>query len=221
MMTQRFADVVDRNNAFYRDKLRAHGPSPRGVDFNSPEAMTLRFAMLLRIRDDDAPFTVNDYGCAYGALHDWMTARGWPFRYRGFDVSEEMIAHARRLHAGAANAEFVTDEADLTPADFTVASGLFNMPFGLPADAWLAHIHATLGRLAALSRRGFAFNALTVYSDPDRMRPDLYYADPTQLFDFCKRTISRRVALLHDYPLYDFTILVRTDPDRAAPGTAP
>ena len=28
-------------------------------------------------------------------------------------------------------------------------------------------------------------------------------------FDFCKRNFSRNVALLHDYGLYDFTIIVR------------
>ena len=41
------------------------------------------------------------------------------------------------------------------------------------------------------------------------MRPDLYYADPCELFDRCKRRYSRNVALLHDYDLYEFTILVR------------
>jgi hypothetical protein len=57
--------------------------------------------------------------------------------------------------------------------------------------------------------RGFAFNCLTAYSDQDKMRPDLHYADPCELFDICKRKYSRNVALLHDYGLYEFTILVR------------
>ena len=41
------------------------------------------------------------------------------------------------------------------------------------------------------------------------LRPDLYFADPLFYFDFCKRTFALDVALLHDYGLYDFTILVR------------
>jgi hypothetical protein len=41
------------------------------------------------------------------------------------------------------------------------------------------------------------------------MRADLYYADPAQVFDYCKRRFSPNVALLHDYGLYEFTILVR------------
>jgi hypothetical protein len=76
--------------------------------------------------------------------------------------------------------------------------------------AWLGYVETTLDRLAALGRRGFAFNLLSRYSDPDRRRPDLYYGDPLALFDHCKRRFSPRVALLHDYPLWEFTILVRT-----------
>ena len=41
------------------------------------------------------------------------------------------------------------------------------------------------------------------------LRLDLYYADPCALFDYCKRSFSRNVALLHDYEIYDFTLLVR------------
>ena len=58
-------------------------------------------------------------------------------------------------------------------------------------------------------RRGFAFNCLTAYADPALMRDDLFYADPAAYFDLCKRRYSREVALLHDYGLYEFTIIVR------------
>ena len=40
----------------------------------------------------------------------------------------------------------------------------------------------TLDEFARLSRLGFAFNVLTRYSDADRRRPDLYYANPLALF---------------------------------------
>ena len=43
------------------------------------------------------------------------------------------------------------------------------------------------------------------------MRPDLYYADPCFLFDYCQRRYSRWVAVLHDYGLYEFTIVVRKE----------
>jgi hypothetical protein len=63
--------------------------------------------------------------------------------------------------------------------------------------------------MSKLSIRGFSFNVLTKYIDHEFMRPHLYYADPCYLFDYCKRNFGSGVALLHDYDLNDFTIIVR------------
>ena len=94
-------------------------------------------------------------------------------------------------------------------ADYVVASGVFNVKLTAGSKAWEAYMHQTLDTMASLATRGFAFNALTSYSDSDKRRDDLYYADPRYWFDHCKRTYSRFVTLIHDYPLYEFTILVR------------
>ena len=40
-----------------------------------------------------------------------------------------------------------------------------------------------------------------------KMKDYLFYADPCQLFDYCKQNFSKQVALLHDYRLYEFTII--------------
>ena len=86
---------------------------------------------------------------------------------------------------------------------------MFNVKLHAGHDAWTRYVVDILHRLDAVSAIGFAFNMLTSYSDQDLMRPDLYYGDPCFFFDYCKRQFSRNVALLHDYGLYEFTILVR------------
>jgi hypothetical protein len=93
--------------------------------------------------------------------------------------------------------------------DYTVASGIFNIRFGCDDESWLKYILETLSSMNEKSRDGFAFNILTKYSDREFMKPELYYADPAYLFDYCKKNFSRNVALLHDYDQYDFTIIVR------------
>jgi hypothetical protein len=90
-----------------------------------------------------------------------------------------------------------------------VASGIFNVKLDTPEETWREYVLETLERLSRLASRGFAFNVLSLYSDPERRRPDLFYADPLFLFDHCKTRFAREVALLHDYPLYEFTLLVR------------
>jgi hypothetical protein len=94
-------------------------------------------------------------------------------------------------------------------ADYGVASGIFNVRLQTDDASWAAYIESALKELDQTSTLGFAFNCLTSYSDADRMRADLYYADPCRMFDLCKRRFSKRVALLHDYGLYEFTIVVR------------
>jgi len=194
---------------YYTGRLLSHGPTPRGADWNSAESQQLRFEQLLRVCDRaEQPFVLGDYGCGYGALLSFLRQRGFAGSFRGYDVSPAMVAEARRQHPDCA-ADFDTDEAILHGADYVVASGVLNVKLATPVAEWEAYALGVLDRLADLGRRGFAFNALTRYSDPERMRPDLYYADPCRLFDRCKTRYARNVALLHDYGLYEFTILVR------------
>ena len=194
---------------YYEGKLRAHGATPAGVDWNSVESQELRFALLANLWRDEADASILDYGCGYGALADYLRARGHRGAYTGYDVSEAMATTAHARMASLRACQVTARREELQPADFAVASGVFNVKQDADEDAWRAYIWDTVADLAELGTRGFAFNALTSYSDLDKRRPDLYYADPLEAFDRCKRAYSRFVTLLHDYPLYEFTIIVR------------
>lgn len=211
-MTAAEADL-DGVAAYYAGKLADHGQTAAGVDWNSPASQELRFAQLMRIVEGgDREFSLNDYGCGYGALLEHLDRSGLTVDYRGYDVAPEMIAAARERLGGRATL-LTGDLAALPPADYTVASGIFNVRLTASDEVWRAHLLGTLDRMRALSTKGFAFNTLTSYSDPDRMRSDLFYADPRTILDHCVRRFSRRVAILHDYELYEFTTLVRlTEP---------
>ena len=202
---------LDPVRAHFETSLSAHGPTPRGVDWNSDAAQAIRFEQLIRLCDLGRPFSILDYGCGYGALVDFLQKKGAEFRYTGYDLLESMLASARDLHRDCLDCRFISREADLEPCDYAVASGVFNKKCETGPAEWQAYVLASLEKLNALGRHGFAFNLLTGYSDPEYMRPDLYYPDPGFFLDHCIRRFSRRVALLHDYGLYDFTILVRKD----------
>jgi SAM-dependent methyltransferase len=193
---------------YYTGRFTEHGASARGVDWNSEESQTVRFEQLLRIHEGSDPFSINDFGCGYGALASFLAVHGYDFTYRGFDLSEAMIRHAR-AESSDARVTFATVDDLLEEADYTVASGVFNVKLDIDDRKWSEYVIAVLRRLAVLSRRGFAFNMLTSYSQSDRMRDDLFYGDPRQYFDLCEREFSRHVALLHDYGLWEWTILVR------------
>lgn len=197
---------------YYSAKLAEHGETALGVDWNSRESQFLRFEQLAKIIQQPRDFSVNDLGCGYGAFLDYLGSRYSEFTYRGCDVSTDMIIAARARYEGTAHANFAVTSEPPEPADYGVASGIFNVRLDRRDVEWREYLEVTLDILDRTSHRGFAFNCLTAYSDPDRIRDYLYYADPCILFDLCKRRYSRHIALLHDYGLYEFTILVRKNP---------
>jgi len=194
---------------YYSEKLQLHGETPRGVDWNGEESQTLRFEQLSRVFSGGGEFSVNDLGCGYGAYYEYLVSRYPGVAYHGIDVSSSMVHAAQQRHGGAVGASFFCASRPEREADYGIASGIFNVRLGRSDAEWRDYLYGTLAVLDTTSRRGFAFNCLTSYSDADKMRDYLYYANPCEVFDYCKRHFSRNVALLHDYGLFEFTILVR------------
>lgn len=200
--------LLQEVSEYYSAKLAEHGQTAQGVDWNGRESQELRFRELCRIIDG-GPFTLTDVGCGYGAMVDYLAQHFFSYRYTGTDLSAEMIAAAQQRHGANAAARFVQGAGIPEATDYVVASGIFNVRQQRSDDEWTGYILQTLDMMHAHSTKGFAANFLTRYSDADKRRDHLYYADPLALFDHCKRHYSRQVALLHDYGLYEFTLLVR------------
>lgn len=194
---------------YYDKAIQKHGKCHQGVDWNSVESQYLRFEQLLKVVEPQQDFSINDLGCGYGALLEYLELKKFAVsNYAGYDLSEQMVELAQKQFASISNAVFYVGD-NLREADYTVASGIFNVKGEASDDVWSEFMIGTLAEMNAASNKGFSFNVLTKYSDREYMKDYLYYADPAFLFDWCKRHCSRNVALLHDYDLYEFTILVK------------
>lgn len=202
-------NILASVNKYYTEKIIEHGVSPQGVDWNGKDSQELRFNQLCSLIDVKDNFSVLDFGCGYGALLDYLQQHKSNFNYRGFDISEEMIAQARTHNQQHGNATWSTEMKEGEKFDYSILSGIFNVRQGVSDAEWQKYIIDTLEMVNRCSTKGFSFNILTSYSDKEYMRDYLYYADPCFFFDYCKKHFSKYVALLHDYPLYEFTILVR------------
>jgi len=194
---------------YYTEKINQHGPVPAGADWNSLESQHIRFDQLLKVIPERSHFSVLDFGCGYGAMFAYMKERFESFSYAGFDISEAMITQARATQGDEEATWCVSLEQAELSIDYVIASGIFNVKLDYRNEEWLAYILETLTCMNQLAGKAFAFNVLTQYSDKPYRKSYLYYADPQFLFRNCKEHFSRMVALLHDYPLYEFTIYVR------------
>lgn len=195
---------------YYSDKLKKYGTSPLGVDWNGEESQKLRFNQLVKvITETEEYFSINDLGCGYGALLDFLSEHYNFFNYQGIDISSRMIEAATKRSAKSNDVHFLNSCKPDRIANFSIASGIFNVKLRKSNKEWKDYILNTLDILNESSSSGFSFNCLTSYSDKEKMRNDLYYGDPCEFFDLCKRKYSKEVSLLHDYGLFEFTILVR------------
>jgi SAM-dependent methyltransferase len=213
-----FRDLERRTLDYYAARLREHGDSARGADWKDEASRALRFELLASMLREREDFTILDVGCGTGALLETLRGLGFsPTRYVGIDLVPAAIDAARARFAGDAVAEFrvasiweLLEESKANggaPAgDYVVSSGILNVKGDASDEEWRAYLLAIVDAQFALAGRGAAFNVLTSYVD--FTAPHLYYCDPKMLFDHCRRTLSRFVAIRHDAPLYEFTAAV-------------
>ena len=187
-------DVVNRLLApalrKYNAELRQHGASAAGVLWRSEQSLERRLRVLSRILPSRGTASIHDFGCGYGALFDFLAdhpvlADGGC--YLGTDMSDEMLAAARQ-RVDDSRARFAVGVHASVVADYTFASGTFNLRAGVCEAEWTSYVENTLRTLWAHTRRGLAFNLLHD-ANPRLAGGDaelLFYADARHFHSFAR-----------------------------------
>src|SRR5450756_22621 len=204
--------ILQEAAAYYASKLDAHGATPQGVDWNGTDSHEQRHRQFLRLLDGNSDASIIDLGCGFGDFLRFLRTVGHRGRFIGYDIAPSMIDKARELHGEDVDRQWYLGAEPAETADFAIASGIFNVKGDVTNEIWAGYVHRTIDILARAGRRGFAFNVLSMSSDPDRRRTKLYYADPVDMLAQCLARYGRSVALLQDYGLYEFTVMVRHAP---------
>jgi SAM-dependent methyltransferase len=195
----------------YDQRIKQFGAQAKGVYWSNRSNQVLRFKILTTLFGEDAVkgnFSVNDFGCGYGAFYTFLKELKMkkPFRYFGIDISEEMIKKAKS-RIDDPNARFSQALIAHHITDFTVASGTYSMMIDTPLDKWEDYIRASLVDLWTRTRKGLGFNILQLGSMPDGS--SLYTADSGAYVEFCKKKLSPNIELLDKYHPNEWSIFVR------------
>ncbi|MDI1273584.1 trans-aconitate 2-methyltransferase [Polaromonas sp.] len=206
-LTHLHADI----ECYYTQKVLAHGATPLGVDWTCRPTQELRFVQLLKLCDFRQPFSLNDVGCGYGALLAFLARRhrGAQVDYLGTDLSQAMIDRAKLSWRPSIRSRFVVTGGIPRVADYSVASGIFNVKLEQPAARWTVFIKQMLAAMHATSRLGFAVNFLAPMGPSMQNIPELYRTSPEIWVRYCKRQFNTKVELASDYGMSEFTLLVR------------
>ena len=189
--------------AFYDERALKNGNSIESVGWSSVKSQHMRFEVLIRDIDINNK-NILDVGCGFGDLAFFLRKRGYSFNYVGIDISSEIIKIAREKWAGESNirfyeSEFLLFDSSSFLTNIAVASGVLTYKI---ENNW-EYTKLVLAKMFSLAEHAVSVNFMSSYVDYVNEK-NFHYA-PEEMFSFCK-TLTRRVNLLHDYPLYEFTV---------------
>ncbi len=210
----------------YERCLRQHGPTHRGVDWPNASDLATRFAVMLAAYDPPATLvqstaaspadslTLLDVGCGPGLLLDHLAEcqQLERYRYRGLDISDLMIAEARKRwpQHQFEQRDILQEPLPDNIADLVIMNGVLTEKASL-TDAAMRHFAQDLIKSAfAMARHALAFNVMSAHVD--WRRDDLFHWPFDDLAQFLRAEVSRHFCLRADYGLYEYTVYLYRQP---------
>jgi len=143
-----------------------------------------------------------DVGCGFGHMLDYLHAWNIQAQYTGIDICPEFIDAARQRHPTADFRLLNILDAEINETwDWVFLVGALNYATEMPL--WWRYVKKMITRMYELCTQGVAADFLSSYVDFQKQ--NAFHVRPERVFSFAK-TITKRVALRHDYMPYTFTV---------------
>jgi SAM-dependent methyltransferase len=190
----------------YRERWLEDGPDPRTLGWTKG-LQDVRFLGAIEGLREEEYTSVLDVGCGFGDFLSFLRARGWAGSYRGVDVVPELIEEAGRRHGTDGAFECRDSSMGSLPGKsaMALAIGVFN--HRLRQNHW-AFIEAMFTSMWDATTHVVVLDFLS--TSADLRRPELFYADPRDVFKLGQK-YSRRLAIHHAYMPFEFQLKVWHD----------
>lgn len=187
----------------YESLLDKHGDSSQAVQYSDKSSHFKRFEILSQISPDLN--SVLDVGCGLAHFLEFLiNTKDYTGTYMGVDFVDKFIETNSLKYPDDKNIIFRKLDiltGDLPAGyDYAFLSGVFNNKMDNNRD----FLYSTVNKMFQAADKGIAFNAMSTYVD--YQDDHLYYVDPLEVFDFCKRNLTRKVVLRHEYTVKDGSI---------------
>jgi SAM-dependent methyltransferase len=203
-MSMHEADV-DRIVHRYSTRLREHGDDIRTLASGTEDRRRIRFDVLTDVGIGPGTSLV-DVGCGFGDYFGYLQRRGIDVDYLGIDINPDLVSVARTKYP-TARFEVRDIQRESPPdSDFFVSTSAFNLP--LEHQDNYDFIAEMLAVMYHRARRGVAVDLLSTYVDYPS--PHGFHYSPERVLGLAKR-LTKRVAIRHDYPLYEFCVYLYPD----------
>ena len=192
---------IKKAASLYNSRFEQYGRGIKTVGWGSEDSQHLRFEVLFRELEPKGK-TILDVGCGLGDLIPYLEERtNGDFKYIGIDIAEKLVDDAN-AHFGTVDRIFHTGDifsVSLPQIDISVLSGVLSYKTSGIED----YAHNTIKKMFELSNEAACLNFLTKYVDYELEKNQHY--QPEIIYSWAKQ-LSKRVNLIDDYPLHEFTL---------------
>jgi len=200
-------DPEDKNNIIsrYENRFSQFGYDIRTLAGGNREKEAIRFENLASAGRLGGT-RILDIGCGFGDFYSFLKALRIDVDYTGYDLVPRLIKTAKVHHPEAVfEVRDIQTEGIDRRFDYIFASQVFNNR--LIRDSNIDTVKDVLRIAYGSCNRGMAFDFLTSYVDYEE--DHLFYYSPEEIFGIAK-SLTKRVTLKHDYPLFEFTVYLYT-----------
>lgn len=185
------------NDRFYKNALKKHGATAKGLNWHDDYSQIKRFEVLYDLMQEDlhAGDSIVDAGCGFGDFYHYVNQYR-KIDYTSYEIVADNIAIAReRTGQKILRRDILTDPLD--EADFYIASGSMNILSRFETYLFIE-------RCFAHARKGFVFN-LPYGKDESR---SFNYFLPQEIKHFCKK-FDCEIITKTGYLPNDFTVCLK------------
>lgn len=219
--------MTDSNNisklllSHYDGKLSQFGDSAEAMDWRDENEQNLRFRSFIRsiapqvfspLNRPELPApTLLDVGCGTGHFFEYLKALNLTsvIEYSGTDINQEMIKLARDKFPGVPfeTADFLKKPGS-RQYDHLISNGILTLktPEVTEAAFW-SFAQELMDQMWKLCRQSIALNFITKHVEWEV--PTLFHIAPERVLSFAKSRYTSNVAILHDYNLYEFIVVIK------------
>jgi hypothetical protein len=193
----------------FKDLLHKHQDSIKAVSSESLAHKNLRYAKISELFSNEKEIEVHDIGFGLAHYYTYLK-RKYPKRkitYSGTEILKDFITLTKKKYPD--NNYFYRDlsqKPGKDKYDYLILSGIFHQRQKITIPNRENFSQELIKNAFIMCRKAIAFNFVSPFVD--YYQNHIYYSNLLKLIYFINDNLSRFFSILHNYPLYEFTVYV-------------
>ena len=189
MIYENFDELEENITKTFTDRFANYGPRPEASLWFCSKRQHARFEIIRDIIDNNRNqnhFTINDIGCGYGALLDYILKyqKKYLTSYNGFELAQNLIDFCENKYSAFDFSRFQLGIKNISSADFCVMSGTFNYAPHTSLEAWRNYLKHQLKKIWNVTDNSMVFN-LMIENVAKISDSHICYEELPKILSFC------------------------------------